>query len=153
MTDTTTETTETTEGDEVQPGDDGRYDAEYVQKLRGEAADRRTAAKAAEDALAAAQKTARVTSERLLAAEVRDAARAILADPSDLLLNTEATELVGDDGQPDTDKIKAAAEALVAAKPHLAAKRVTGDVGQGARGATTPPAVTFGDLVRGAVGG
>jgi hypothetical protein len=143
-TDTTPQTTETTE--EVKPGDDGRFDAAYVESLRSEAADRRTAAKAAEDAAEALR-------GRLLASEVKATTATILVDPGDLLLHTNPADLLDDDGEPDPAKIKTAAEALVTERPHLGAKRVTGDVGQGARGGTTPPVVSFGELLQGAARG
>jgi hypothetical protein len=57
----------------------------------------------------------------LLRAEVVADGR--LADPAALL---------DDDGAPDPERIKAAVSALLAGKPHYA-KRISGDVGQGAR--------------------
>lgn len=155
MTDTneTTETTETTETDEdMKPGDDGRFDAEYVTKLRTEAADRRTAAQEAETARQAAEEAVSGLRARLLTAEVVAAATGVLVDPSDLIKLGDPADLVDDNGEPDPDRIKTAAEKLAADRPHLAAKRVTGDVGQGARGGTTPPPVDFGGRLRAAVG-
>jgi hypothetical protein len=55
-----------------------------------------------------------------------------LADPADLLDGTDTTVLLGDDGAPDPEKVKAAVSELLARKPHYA-KRISGDVGQGAR--------------------
>jgi hypothetical protein len=61
-----------------------------------------------------------------------------LADPADLLDGTDTTVLLGDDGAPDPEKVKAAVTELLARKPHYA-KRISGDVGQGARpGPPTP---------------
>ena len=73
--------------------------------------------------------------ERLLQATVREATASILTDPSDLPLDGD---LVDDDGLPDTEKITEAAKALVSHKPHLALRRPTGNVGQGARPESTP---------------
>jgi hypothetical protein len=63
----------------------------------------------------------------LLRAEVVADGR--LADPAALL---------DDDGAPDPEKIKAAVSALLARKPHYA-KRISGDVGQGARPGPADP--------------
>ena len=144
--DSPTETTTTIETEEVEPGEEGKFDADYVARLRTEAADRRTAAKAAED-------TAEALRGRLLASEVKATAASILADPADLLLRTDAADLLDEDGEPDSAAIKTAAEKLVAERPHLGVKRVSGDVGQGARGDATPPPVSFGALLQGAAGG
>jgi hypothetical protein len=119
---------------EQEPGPDGRFDADYVTKLRGEAAERRTRAKAAEEALQAATGRLEALSGRLLALEVGEAARGILADPSDLLAHVPAEELTGEGGDPDPARIKSAAAALVERKAHLAPRPiVSGDVDQGAR--------------------
>lgn len=93
------------------------FDREYVQKLRDEAAGHRVKAKRA-DALAAALVTAQA------------AGTGRLVDPTDLPFSEE---LLDDDGVPDPDKVGAAVEELVRRKPHLAARRPRGDVGQGAR--------------------
>ena len=88
----------------------------------------------------------------MLTAEVVAGALGVLVDPSDLIKLGDPADLVDDDGEPSPDKIKAAAQKLATDRPHLAAKRVTGDVGQGARGGTTPPPFTLGDALRDAVG-
>ncbi len=93
------------------------FDREYVQKLRDEAAGHRVKAKRA-DALAAAL----VTAQAALTGK--------LADPTDLPFSGE---LLDDDGLVDEAKVRAAVDDLLARKPHLAARRPTGDVGQGAR--------------------
>jgi hypothetical protein len=128
-----------------EPNDDGTFDADYVKRLRDENAARRTAAKEADDRAAAAGERA----DRLLAA-LWDARRAqatadVLADPTDL---DGTVEMLDDDGVPDPDRIKAAAEALVEAKPHLAARKVVGDVGQGARGKPTPEPFDLSAVIR-----
>jgi len=93
------------------------FDREYVQKLRDEAAGHRVKAKRA-DGLAAAL----VTAQAALTGK--------MADPTDLPYDEE---LLDDDGVPDEAKVQAAVEDLLRRKPHLAARRPRGDVGQGAR--------------------
>ena len=93
------------------------FDREYVQKLRDEAAGHRVKAKRA-DALAASL----VTAQAALTGK--------LADPTDLPFD-EA--LLDEDGYVDESKVQAAVDELVKRKPHLAARRPRGDVGQGAR--------------------
>lgn len=119
-----------TDGDAPEPD---TFPREYVEKLRAETAKYRTRAQHA-DALA----------ERLLQATIREAAGSILADPTDLPLDGD---LVDDDGLPDTEKITEAAKALAARKPHLALRRPTGNVGQGAR--PEPTTTSLVDLLRG----
>lgn len=61
-----------------------------------------------------------------------------LAVPADLLSlgGVELADLLGEDGVPDAEKIKAAADQLVTDRPGLAApKRPTGGMGQGRIGA------------------
>lgn len=88
--------------------------------------------------------------DRLLALEVADAARGLLADPSDLLAHVDAAELTDDDGAPDAERIRAAASALVERKAHLAPRTgPTGDVDQGAR-APSAPGFDFADALRSA---
>ncbi len=93
------------------------FDREYVQKLRDEAAGHRVKAKRG-DGLAAALVTAQA------------ALTGRMADPSDLPFSED---LLDDDGLVDNDKVTAAVEDLLRRKPHLAARRPRGDVGQGAR--------------------
>lgn len=90
------------------------FDAEYVTKLRDEAAKYRTKAKD-RDALA----------QRLHAALV--AADGRLQDPSDLNF---------DEAHLDGTALQDAITDLVTRKPHLAARKVAGDVGQGSRNGT-----------------
>ena len=93
------------------------FDREYVQRLRDEAAGHRVKAKRA-DALAASLVTATA------------ALTGKLADATDLPFD-EA--LLDEDGYVDEAKVQAAVDELVKRKPHLAARRPRGDVGQGAR--------------------
>ncbi len=102
----------------AQEGTDGESDAEtfpreYVVKLRQEAADARVKAKD-RDTLA----------ERLHLALV--AATGRLADPSDLVFDDEHLD--------NAEALDAAIDELLTRKPHLASRRVVGDVGQGATG-------------------
>lgn len=93
------------------------YDAEYVAKLRQEAAEARVKAKRV-DGLSA----------QLLSAFVALDGR--LIDPDDLPFTLD---LVDDDGNLVREKITAAIDALIDRKPHLAARRPTKPVAQGAK--------------------
>lgn len=107
-------------GDSGEPsgGDQGEpktYDEAYVKTLRDEAAANRVKAKRAEDA-----------ETRLRELAITQAVQGILTDPTDLGWSDEYAD---ENGWPDADKIRTAAEGLVERKPHLA--RPSGDVGQG----------------------
>jgi len=65
-----------------------------------------------------------------------------LADPTDLPFNA--------DHLADAGTMSAAIDALLEAKPHLAARRITGDIGQGAQGNTGT--VSLIDILRGTTG-
>lgn len=96
------------------------YPAEVVRKLRDESAGYRTRARDAEaraDELARALFTARV------------AATGKLTDATDLEFDAE---ILG-----DPDKIAAAVDSLLGSKPHLRARKVSGDAGVGRRGDDT----------------
>ncbi len=112
------------------PDEAETFTREYVQKLRVEAAGHRVKAKRA-DALAA----------RLVTAQA--ALTGKLADPTDLPFTED---LFDDDGLVDDTKVQAAVEDLIKRKPHLAARRPSGDVGQGAR--PEVPEVGLGALLR-----
>lgn len=86
------------------------FPREYVQKLRDESAKYRTRAQRADD-----------LAHRLHTALT--AATGKLADPSDLPYSEDHLE--------DPEALTAAVDALLAAKPHLAARRPRGNVGQG----------------------
>lgn len=119
-----TESGETPDGGVTTPAppDDGdTFPREVVEKLRREAAGYRDRAKTAEahaEELSRALFTARV------------AATGKLADPTDLPYTAELLD--------DTDALTSAVDALIAAKPHLKARRVSGDAGQGVRGHDQP---------------
>lgn len=114
------ETTETT--DETPEGD--TFPREYVERLRRESAEHRTRAKRADE-----------LAERVFRLEV--AATGRLADPSDLPYDAALVD--------DPDALRAAVDALLAAKPHLASRRPRGDVDQGVR-ETSQPSVGWGSL-------
>ena len=89
------------------------FPREYVVQLREEAAKHRTRAQGRDD-----------LAQRLHTALV--AATGRLADPTDLAFDEEHLA--------DEDALSAAVDDLLARKPHLASRRVVGDVGQGATG-------------------
>jgi hypothetical protein len=99
------------------------FPREYVEQLRKENAERRKRAEELEG------RNAKLVAGLLRAEVVTDGR---LADPADLLDGVDATALLGDDGAPDPEKVKAAVSELLGRKPHYA-KRISGDVGQGAR--------------------
>lgn len=118
------------------PADGDTFSRAYVEQLRTENADARVRAKRADDLQA-----------RLLDAVVRDGVAGVLEDADDLRRHVTDAELLDDDGYPDTSKVRAAAEQLAAAKPHLAARRVpSGDVDQGARAEAAEPVSLAGIL-------
>jgi hypothetical protein len=101
-----------------------------VTDLRKEAAGYREKARTAEtraDELSRALFTARV------------AATGKLADPSDLEYDPDIVD--------DPDAISAAADQLLADKPHLGSRTPRGDIGQGSRGKQSAP-VDFSALFR-----
>lgn len=107
-------------GDSGEPsgGDQGEpksYDEAYVKTLRDEAAANRVKAKRAESA-----------ESRLRELAIAQAVSGILTSPDDLGWSDEYAD---EEGWPDADKIKAAAEELVSRKPYLG--RPSGDIGQG----------------------
>lgn len=112
---------------DLEPGD--TFPREYVEKLRSEAAGHRTKAKEAEGKVeTAVAEAVKPLQERIFALQV--AATGRLADPTDLPFNPELL---------DEAALAGAIDALLAAKPHLAKRKVQGDVGQG----TGKPEETF----------
>ena len=104
----------TVEGQEVEVDETAdTFPRAYVEDLRAESAKHRTEAKEAREALEPLQ-------QRLFAVLVEGTGR--LADPSDLAFDAALLD----------DGLEAAIDALLEAKPHLASRRVVGDVGQGA---------------------
>jgi len=110
------------------------FTREYVQQLRTENAAARVRATHGDEAIT-----------RLRALAIEQAVSGILMAPDDLAWRDD---LADEAGFPDHDKIIAAAEELIAKKPHLA--RVRGDVGQGQRGDALPPVSLSGLLRAGA---
>jgi hypothetical protein len=123
MTEQTTETEEVIElstepevdidhpDNETTEEDPETFPREYVEKLRDESAKHRQKAADRDD-----------LAQRLHAALVTATGR--LADPSDLPFD--------EDHLSDPDAIEAAIDDLLARKPHLASRKPSGDVGQGA---------------------
>lgn len=95
------------------------FDEEYVGKLRDENAKHRREKKD--------------LTNRLLDHIVNSVATD-MADPADLLIYVKRDELVGEDGVPDPELVKAAQEDLLARKPHLRTRDARGDIDQGGRG-------------------
>lgn len=108
------------EDQEGQEQEGDTFPRAYVQELRKENQGYRDRAKKGELALS-----------RLAEVTVRDATKGILFDPSDLSYDEKT--MSDDDGFPDSEKIKEAAQELVSKKPHLAPRRPRGDIGQGTR--------------------
>jgi hypothetical protein len=100
------------------------FTREYVDRLREESADHRVRAKRAEAATA-----------RLLDATIADATRGVLVDPTDL---PREGDYFDDDGWPDAAKIRDAAEALAASKPHLGDRRPSTSIPQGSQPDAAP---------------
>lgn len=103
---------------EPSTGDTGQFSREYVESLRKENAGYRTKAKE--------------HGQRLHTELVRQTGK--LADPTDLPFDENHLS--------DPDALVAAVDALIAAKPHLKARKVTGNIGQGVRDtATAEPSI------------
>lgn len=135
MNDTTTEetTTETAvdstedvdQGDALESGETSTdetagdtFPRPVVEELRRENAKYRDRAKRADD-----------LAHRLHTELVRATGR--LADPTDLEFNADHLD--------DPEALAAAIDELLEAKPHLASRRPTGDIGQGRRGGSGEP--------------
>ncbi len=93
------------------------FDRAYVERLREESAGYRVKAKPVDE-----------LRTRLVTAYA--AATGRLADATDLPYDAE---LLDDDGLVDEPKVRAAVNALLVRKPHLASRRPTGSVDQGVR--------------------
>ena len=101
---------------------------------------------------AAAEATSAAT-RRIVGAEIRAAAARVLADPADALRFLDVSAIgVDADGTPDTKAITDALDALVTAKPYLAAtaqRRFAGSADGGPRnGPADTPQLTRADLRR-----
>lgn len=97
------------------PEDADTFPREYVERLRTESAEHRTKAKEATEALEPLQR-------QVHALLVEKSGR--LADPTDLAFDAAHLE--------SEAALTQAIDSLLEAKPHLASRRVAGDIGQGA---------------------
>lgn len=104
----------------------------YVEDLRKENADWRTRVKSAEDH---AEALAKRLHRELVAATGR------LENPDDLAFDAEHLD--------DADKLSAAIDALLADRPYFAKRKLSGDAGQGPRGAADSVPQNFAELLRG----
>ncbi|UCZ90443.1 hypothetical protein [Gordonia sp. WA4-43] len=113
---TVTEQADETTAETEQTSEPDTFARSYVEKLRAENAEARVKAKAADD-----------LAQRLHVELVRATGK--LADPTDLGFDAAHLE--------DPEKLAAAVDELLAHKPHLKARRIGGDVGQGQAGAVS----------------
>lgn len=119
--------------DEQKPEGDGTtFDREYVQELRTEAAGHRKRATDAEQAVEDLRR-------KLWGHEV--AALGLLADPEDLPYDAEAAG--------DPEAVKAAAEALIARKPHMARTSTSGPLPDAADREPSPGGISWSAMLRG----
>lgn len=125
----TTEEAQTEQPEAEQAEEADSFPREYVEKLRRENQTYRDRAKSAD-----------VLAQRLHIELVRATGR--LADPSDLPFDVEHLD--------DPDKLTEAIEELLTAKPHLANRRPSGDIGQGP--AKTSATVDLAALLRSRAG-
>lgn len=109
-TDTDTDTTVEDTSTDTEPD---TFPRQYVEDLRAENARYRTEAK-----------TAEALGKRLHTEIVRATGK--LADPTDLPFDADHLD--------DPDKLAADIDALLESKPHLKARRITGNIGQGESG-------------------
>ncbi len=131
-TDAPAEETPTAPDADTDTGEPETFDREYVSKLRQENAKHRTRAKQADD-----------YAQRLHSELVKATGR--LADPADLAYDEEHLT--------DPDKLNAAIDALVEAKPHFKARKpIGGDIGQGDRGPVAAPQPTLIGAIRSVAG-
>jgi len=110
---------------ELEAGD--TFPRDYVEKLRAEAAKHRTAAKEVQTKLDELTGTVTGYQEELFRSRVAAAGK--LADPTDLPFDAALLE--------SPEALAGAIDGLLATKPHLATRRVSEDIGQGAGGAAT----------------
>lgn len=113
-------------------GEGTTFDREYVQQLRSEAAGHRRRATEAEQAVEGLRR-------KLWSHEV--AALGLLADPEDLPYDSEAAG--------DPEAVKAAAEALIARKPHMARTSTSGPLPDAADREPSPGGISWSAMLRG----
>lgn len=141
MAEETTDTNGVPAGSPSEPQEPKTYDEKYVKDLRDEAVKHRFDKKEAEA-------KAKEANKRLLDARV-EALGQDMADPHDLFAWTAAEGLLGEDGFPDDEAIKAAIENLLTQKPHLRTRDARGDIDQGGRGENVET-FSFNDWLRSA---
>lgn len=94
----------------------------------------------AQDRAEKAEQAVAAASQRVVMAEVRAIATGEFEDPTDAHLYLgDVSKLVDKNGEPDSAAIEEALKDVLKAKPHLAAKSRSTDVGLGARGSTAAP--------------
>ena len=111
------------------------FPSEYVKELRSESAGWRTKAQRADK-----------LSQLLVTEIARSTGR--MADPRDLAFSDELLT----DGVPDSEKVTAAIDKLLAERPHLADRRPRGSVDQGARGSSDASVSDLGAILRSRAG-
>lgn len=155
MADEETQDTETApdELDGPEPEDGQTFDAEYVRRLRGEAARHRTAAREQRERADAADAQLEELRAGRDARDLADAIGGRLTDPEDLLrYGGQLDGLRGQDGRVDPERVAQAVEDLLAARPYLrAGSRGYGVGEQGARQPAPPAPPSPGRLLRNAL--
>lgn len=113
-----------------------------------------TAQEKAEARAVKAEQTAADAVQHSVKAEVKAIATGEFADPSDAALYLGDLSRFIKDGETDADGIEAALKDVLKAKPHLAARATTTDVGLGTRSGTTAasPNQQMNDTIRRAAG-
>lgn len=135
--------------DTTPPDEPQTFDAEYVRKLRAEAAERRTAQRELEQRVEQLQAQVDGYRQQDFDRTVTELADGRLADPRDLLAHVERDELTTDDGAADPDRVAHAIDRLLSDRPHLRASLPRGDADGGSRGAPVTRSPSFGDVLRG----
>lgn len=126
-----TETPEALRNSESPEQAEGTFDPAYIAQLRQEAAQGRVKAKRA-DALA------RQATKAIAAGDGR------LIDPDDLAFDEQ---FLDEEGLVDSERVRAAIDSLMERKPHLAARRPSSSLTQGAQ--PEPGQVSLLDFLRG----
>jgi len=124
------------------------FDADYVRKLRDEAAGHRTARRELEQRVEQLQAQVDGYRQQDFDRTITELADGRLADPRDLLAHVDRDELTTDDGDPDPERVTAAIDQLLDDRPHLRASRPRGDADGGSRGTPATRSPSFGDVLR-----
>lgn len=117
------------ENDALETDEGDTFPREYVEQLRGKARNLRERAQAAEVRAETAEQNLDAALRELWTHKVNATGK--LADADDLAFDAE---LLADD-----EKLHAAIDELVERKPHLKARNVSGNVGQGLKGKQDEP--------------